>query len=130
MLVLKALVTDGVNYTIQPGSFPVSGLRCGPVQLALGVKAELRQGIALAIHNPAKRFGGVGHGLCLEAVGLSHTGYGSTASADGSGIDTRKVELVVSGASDGVVITCVGVAHHSCRGIIPQYASQFLVGRW
>ena len=130
MLVLKALVTDGVNCTIQPGSSPVSGLRCGPVQLALGAKAQVRQGIALAIHNPTKRFSGVGHGLCLEAAGLIHTGHCSTASADESGTDTRKVEFVIPGTSDGVVITCVGVAHHSCRGIIPQYTSQFLVGRW
>jgi hypothetical protein len=63
MLVLKALVTDGVNCTIQSGSAPVSEPRCGPVQLAPGAKAELCQGIALAIHNPTKRFSGVGHGL-------------------------------------------------------------------
>ena len=106
------------------------GPRCGPVQTCIGPKAQVRQGIALAIHNPTKRFSGVDHGLCLEADCLSRTGHCSTASADGSGTNTRKVELMVPGASDGIVITCVGMAHHSCRGIIPQYTSQFLVGRW
>ena len=35
---------------------------------------------------------------------------------------TRQVEPLLLGASDGVLIACVGVSHHAARGIVPQHA--------